>query len=318
MKLEEQVLIHNPVFANLFLQGPVLVLGSGGLIGRALTEWLHLRNFTVLEVKGRAHIDLRIPHSLDQFNSSNVQYVFFLAAEVGGARFLENPHRQLDIIENNLRIYQNVFPWLESRGIPFLFTSSYMQHMGNSYGVIKRLGETWIKELSSSVRNASLPDQLSRPTLASRTGGRVARFYNVYDVETRGGERRHVINDWVDGCHRSGRVVSRSDGTEIRQFLHASDAAQALGLMMLLHKHLEPVTDVASGRWVTLRQLADEMQQVLPDSCTFHFDQGVLAPARERLDPRQDSLLYHYFRPSVTLRDGLRRIAQDEYARKTR
>jgi len=127
----------------------VLVLGSGGLVGRTLVAWLEDREYTVVHVRNRRHIDLRETGALDVFNETQLAYVFFLACEVGGSKFIENSARdlQIGIIESNIRIYQVVFPWLAARKIPFVFTSSYLHGTANSYGVIKRLGEQWIRNL---------------------------------------------------------------------------------------------------------------------------------------------------------------------------
>lgn len=145
-------------------QRPVLVLGSGGLVGRALVRWLKLHSFRVLEVKNREDIDLREPGAMDRFNASHAQFVYFLACEVGGSKFLESSSeaQQLAIIRHNLRIYETVLNWFEEEvarrrqagddaGRPLMrgvFTSSYLQHMHNGYGAVKRVGEEWGASLS--------------------------------------------------------------------------------------------------------------------------------------------------------------------------
>jgi len=163
--------------------GPVLVLGSGGLIGRHLVKvcwWfcivkilffshsisvvalvsfsnnpplhpklqeLHQEGFEVLEVKNRRHVDLRITGALDQFSDKGIQMVYFLACEVGGSKFLDSSEGdvQLAIIRHNLQIYETVFGWLRTTRIPFIFTSSYLQFQPTSYGSIKRLGELYVE-----------------------------------------------------------------------------------------------------------------------------------------------------------------------------
>ena len=107
----------------------VLVLGSGGLVGRTLVAWLEERNYAVVHVRNRRHIDLRVQGALDVFNDTKIEYAFFLACEVGGSKFIESSTRnlQIGIIESNIKMYQVVFPWLAARKIPFTFTSSYLQ-----------------------------------------------------------------------------------------------------------------------------------------------------------------------------------------------
>lgn len=53
-----------------------------------------------------------MPHSLDGI--TNVSFVMFLACEVGGSKFMQDTsgNTQLDIIANNIRIYQTVFEYV--------------------------------------------------------------------------------------------------------------------------------------------------------------------------------------------------------------
>ena len=193
----------------------VLVLGSGGLVGRSVVQWLEARNYTVLHVRNRRHLDLRRPGALSVFDGEEVSFCFFLACEVGGAKFIESSARntQAGIIDSNLRIYQEVLPYLERRGIPFVFTSSYLHGTENSYGVVKRLGEQWVRNLGGL--------------------GKTLRLWNVYGAETLG-PKSHVLSDWAAQCAAGGRARSRTDGREERQFVHVEDTAAALGTAMLL------------------------------------------------------------------------------------
>ena len=97
------------------LQTPsaVLVLGSGGLVGRAAVRWLRAHQYEVLEVRNRRHIDLRRADALEVYNASNIAYCIFLACEVGGSKFIDSPATevQMSILTSNLKIYQTVLPW---------------------------------------------------------------------------------------------------------------------------------------------------------------------------------------------------------------
>jgi nucleoside-diphosphate-sugar epimerase len=66
----------------------VLLLGSGGTIGKALKIWLKQHGYSVQEVLNRNHIDLRRPNALASFQPASIDFVLFLACEVGGAKFI--------------------------------------------------------------------------------------------------------------------------------------------------------------------------------------------------------------------------------------
>ena len=104
----------------------VLVLGSGGLVGRALTAELQRRGYNVLESRDRMHLDLRVQGSLSRFDDTPIAFCFFLACEVGGSKFIASGSNEVAITRNNQKIYDNVFPYLQRRKIPFLFSSSQL------------------------------------------------------------------------------------------------------------------------------------------------------------------------------------------------
>ena len=258
----------------------VLVLGSGGLVGRAVVRWLSERGHEVLEVRDRRHIDLRERGALDAFNRSRVAYCVFLACEVGGSKFIDSSAAEVQrrILTSNLRIYQTVLPWLQERRIPFLFTSSYLQATPNAYGAAKRLGEQWVLQLGGL--------------------GRILRLWNVYGEE-RVGPKSHVLADWAEQCARRGFATSLTDGREERQFVHANDTAAACGLAMRHHEALEPVSDVSSGRWTTLRSVAQAVR-----GCPVRFSEAPAAE-RRRLSPQLNRTLHLFWAPRVSLAEGV-------------
>lgn len=273
------------VYLVLQVQGKVLVLGSGGLIGTALVQWLRENNFETVEVVNRGHIDLRVPGALDVFNDANISFVFFLACEVGGAKFIHSSEKgsQRQIVENNVLMYQTVFKWLDDRQVPFLFTSSYLQGQPNAYGSVKRLGEAWIKGLGI---------------------GKIVRLWNIYGPE-RIGLKSHVLTDWVHSCLRDGRILCLTDGTEPRQFLHVNDTAAALGAAMRHYSQIEMVTDISSDVWTRLHELGEVVTSEAPRPCPITYSSSKAA-VTELISPNTTAFLYQVWGPRVTLHEGVR------------
>ena len=56
-----------------------------------------------------------LPHWKCPRSESDVRFVIFLACEVGGSKFIENSREQvqINIARSNVRMYENVFPWLQ-------------------------------------------------------------------------------------------------------------------------------------------------------------------------------------------------------------
>ena len=309
MKVPPAVVLSLLLASVATVRGVALVLGSGGLIGGVLVRHLVRAGIRVEQVRNRRHIDLRVRGALDVFNRSDIQYCFFLACEVGGSKFLEDsdPRVQLGILESNLRMYQSVLPWLAEHRVPFAFTSSYLQGTQNPYGVVKRLGEQWVRHLGTQNPYGAV-ERLGEQWVRHLGLGRTFRLWNVYGPETTG-PKSHVLSDWATACVRDGVVHSRTDGHEVRQFVHVEDVADALVRGMSLHARLPIVSDVSSGEWVAMRVAAAQLEaavRAVPGlHCHIRFA-GVPAAARARLSPQLDGVLHGEWRSRISLPEGAR------------
>ena len=192
----------------------ITILGSSGQIGAYLTEYLRrgdkydVREFDV--VNGE-HQDLTIiPNAELHRVIMTSDFVFFLAFDVGGSRYLKKYQHTFDFVNNNTRILASVFDLLGRYKVPFIFASSQMSNMSYSpYGVLKRVGELYTQTLK----------------------GLTVKFWNVYGVE-KDHEKAHVITDFIRRGFEEGSFEMLTDGTEERQFLYAEDCCEALETIM--------------------------------------------------------------------------------------
>jgi nucleoside-diphosphate-sugar epimerase len=271
----------------------VLVLGSGGLIGRALTNALRSEGYEVFEVKGRADLDLRVPGALARFTPLNISFVYFLACDVGGSKFIDAADQQYQILHSNLAMYQVVFPWLQSVAVPFIFTSSYNMHRMGAYGSIKRLGEVWTNLIPQ---------------------GQVVRFWNVYGPERRG-LRAHVLTDWIDICYSSEpTIIALTNGLEVRQFSFVDDVADSLVHLLEQPDWLSgsrvSAIDIASGQWTSIREVGAIIMDLLPH-CNISWS-STAAAFDVRIEPElstdlHERVMKHSWQ-RTTLRDGIARM----------
>jgi nucleoside-diphosphate-sugar epimerase len=126
-----------------------LVLGSAGQIGSHLVEYLKTQGEKVYEIDilNNEWEDLRIQNNmvLDEYLlEADIVYecdiVYFLAFDVGGAKYLEQYQDTSEFIMNNMRIMSNTFDAIQQSGTPFIFASSQMAEMSySSYGMLKAL-----------------------------------------------------------------------------------------------------------------------------------------------------------------------------------
>ena len=191
----------------------IAVLGSSGQIGFYLIEYLRKNNHTVFEfdIENNPEQDMTvIPNILLEDTISKSDFVFFLAFDVGGSRYLKKYQHTFQFINNNARLMVNAFEILKKYKKPFIFASSQMSNMSYSpYGVLKNVGELYTKSLN----------------------GLIVKFWNVYGIE-HNLEKSHVITDFIRKGFESGVIDMLTDGEEERDFLYAEDCCEALESVM--------------------------------------------------------------------------------------
>lgn len=269
-----------------------LVLGSSGQIGGHLCEYLESINETVkrFDIVDSLDFDLRIQNNELLNNAlSESDFVYFLAFDVGGARYLANNQDRASFIGNNMKIMSNTFDVILNHNKPFVFASSQMSYMSDSsYGSLKRLGEKMTLDL----------------------GGVVTRFWNVYGIEN-DLTKSHVITDLVRCGLRTGKIHVMTDGKEVRQFLYADDCSRCLyEVSKEYNKFSRNSLDVSSFAWTSVFEIAKIIANKLEISeITFgNFKDGL-----QTLDPiNPDRHVLNFWEPKISLIDGISRIVEFE------
>jgi len=208
-----------------------LVIGSEGFVGRPLCGYLQSQGEEVVrfDIKRGEHEDgRRVRLSLE-----GIDRVYFLAWEVGGAKYLYRDDVQFVQLDWNLQLLLNLMPQLRAAAVPFLFVSSQLaEEYDTVYGVTKRLGEVWTHLLQ---------------------GVRV-RLWNVYGGYEDRTERSHVVADFVHQALDHGRIDMMTTGEEVRQFIHVDDVCRAFHAA--LSGRFQGVYDVSTFEWVRVLDVA--------------------------------------------------------------
>jgi nucleoside-diphosphate-sugar epimerase len=204
-----------------------LVLGGSGMIGSHLCEHLLQKGETVVNLDLKVDFDLR-QMSLDNFRG--VDYVWFFAWDVGGAKYIMNHDNSFKLLNNNLKICANVFSFLKETQIPFMFASTQLVNTDNIYGLTKIVGEEYAKLMN----------------------GKIVRFWNVYGWEEPG-EKSHVITDLVLQGLTKGEIQLMTNGEEERQFIHINDCVKNLFDVRSLN---EKVIHFTNNKWIPVKEAA--------------------------------------------------------------
>lgn len=265
-----------------------LVLGSSGQIGLELCKFLKKEGHDVVEfdIVADDSQDLRIPNILNDL-IKDVDFVMFLAFDVGGSRYLKKYQHTYDFIDNNVRLTLFTFETLKKYQKPFIFASSQMANMSYSpYGVCKSIGEVYSKALN----------------------GLTVKFWNVYGPE-HDLEKSHVITDFILKA-RQGKIEMMTDGKEERQFLHAEDCSRCL--MILSDKYNEIDRDsnlhITNFGWNTVLEIAEIIKESIP--CDIQPSKEIdTVQMNKRNEP--DPYILNFWKPEISINEGINKIIKE-------
>ena len=272
----------------------ISVLGSSGQIGAYLTEYLRGKGHEVIEIDknlGPQHNLTVIPNEFVEIQIKRSDFVFVLAFDVGGSRYLKKYQHTFDFVNNNTRMMANVFTMLEKHKKRFVFASSQMSNMSYSpYGVLKRVGELYTATLK----------------------GLTVKFWNVYGIE-KDMDKAHVITDFIRKGFEEKEFDMLTDGTEERQFLYAEDCCEALEAVMENYTDFKPEDPlhITSFRSNTVREVANIIQGcfALEGMYDVKINSG-LAKDSVQMDKRNtaDAYILDWWVPKTTIDNGIRQV----------
>ena len=274
----------------------ITILGSSGQIGAYLTEYLTKKGHDVRSFDkndGDQYDMTKIPNPDLHARISTSEFVFFLAFDVGGSRYLKKYQHTFKFIDNNTRMMANAFKYLEQYKVPFVFASSQMSSMSYSpYGVMKRVGELYTKSL----------------------GGLIVKFWNVYGIE-KDHEKAHVITDFIRKGFETGVIDMLTDGTEQREFLYAEDCCEALESVMrhYTEHNSDSELHITSFQSTTILEIGKIIQGLFKS-------QGkkiTLNPAQAKDDVQKDARneanphIKKWWKPKTSIEDGIEKIYEE-------
>ena len=272
----------------------ITILGSAGQIGAYLTEYLRKKGYEVTEfdvVNGEDEDITTIPNPKLMRVIRMTDFVFVLAFDVGGSRYLKKYQHTFDFVNNNTRILANVFNLLGEYKKPFVFASSQMSNMSYSpYGVLKRVGELYTQTLK----------------------GLTVKFWNVYGVEN-DPEKSHVITDFIRRGFEEGQFEMLTDGTEERQFLYAEDCCEALETVMENYTDFKPEDPlhITSFRSETIKEVAAMIKGCFYTDGMYDVEINPgLAKDSVQMDKRNeaDNYILSWWVPKTTIDKGIRKV----------
>ena len=271
----------------------VTVLGSSGQIGAYLTEYLRNKGHYVTEFDktNASWQDMTtIPNSALRSAISQSDFVFFLAFDVGGSRYLKKYQNTFNFIDNNTRLLASGFEYLNEYKTPFVFASSQMSNLSfSSYGILKNVGELYTKSL----------------------GGLVTKFWNVYGIE-KDYEKSHVITDFIKKGFETGVIDMITDGQEEREFLYAQDCCEALETVMNNYSDFNSNDELHVTSFSSIKII--DIAQIIQQKFAMIGKKIDIKPSIDTDTVQQNSknvaskYLTNWWKPTTSLDDGIAKV----------
>jgi nucleoside-diphosphate-sugar epimerase len=275
----------------------ITILGSSGQIGSYLSQYLRSKGHVVTDfdkVETPNHDMTVIPNQYLENAIETADFVFFLAFDVGGSRYLKKYQHTFQFIDNNARLMANAFGILQKYNKRFIFASSQMSNMSYSpYGVLKNVGELYAKSLN----------------------GLIVKFWNVYGIEN-DHEKAHVITDFIRKGFDTGVIDMLTDGQEEREFLYAEDCCEALETIMENYSSFTPEDNlhITSFRSTKILDIANII--IGQFNLIGKYDIK-LQPSEEKdsvqMDKKNkpDTYLTKWWTPKTTIEQGILKVFKD-------
>ncbi len=271
----------------------VLILGSSGQVGAYLSEYLVKKGYEVtnFDVLNNEKEDLRvIPNDYLERCIEESDFIFFLAFDVGGSRYLRKYQNTFEFINNNSRLMVNTFDYLSKYKKRFVFASSQMSNMNFSpYGVLKNVGELYTKSLS----------------------GLIVKFWNVFGIE-KDMEKAHVITDFIKKGFEEREFQMLTNGLEEREFLYAEDCCEALEKLMLHYEEFNSNDDlhITSFESNTILEIASIVESLFKkEGLDIKIKPGKEIDQVQRSQKnRPNQYITKWWRPRTTLQEGIGKV----------
>jgi len=273
----------------------ILILGSEGQIGGHLVEFLkNKKEYEIIKfdiVLGKKFDIRNYKNSILEKNIKKSDFIFFLAFDVGGSRYLKKYQNSYKFMINNLLIMNNTFQLLKKYKKKFVFASSQMSNMDfTPYGTLKRLGENITKSLNSVY----------------------VKFWNVYGIE-KDLDKSHVITDFILKALKNRKIKMLTNGTESREFLYASDCSEGLYTIMKRFKFFSKSNKelhLTTGKRIKIINIAKIIQKIfLKRKIKIKIIPSLkIDDLQKNKNNKSNNFILKYWKPKTEINDGIEKI----------
>ncbi|MBR9859455.1 NAD-dependent epimerase/dehydratase family protein [bacterium] len=301
-----------------------LVLGGGGFIGHNLIKRLKNEGFYVLSVDLKVNEfeesfadefiidDLRNQAIWSRLVEFKPDWIFQLAADMGGAGYVFTGEHDADIMHNSSIINLNMLQHFKNENARIFFASSaciYPEHNqidpnnpicseDSAYPANPDSEYGWEKLFSERMMLAFAKDY--------NMDIRIARLHNVFGPygSYKGGKEkapaalcRKVIN-----AQNNTEIEIWGHGKQTRSFLFIDDALDAI-ILLMKSNYLQPI-NIGSEEMISINNLAENIISLSGKSLTIKNIDGPVGVQGRSSDNRQIEVNLNW-KPKLSLKEGI-------------
>jgi len=254
----------------------ILVCGAGGFIGTHLVEKLkeqgnyvigidlHYPEYSQSLADEFVIADLRVRSNVDHVIKSDIDEIYQLAADMGGAGYIFTGEHDADIMHNSCQINLNVLDVMKKKGIKKVFYSSsacmYPSHnQEDPQNPLMSEDSAYPANPDSEYGWEKLFSERLYLTYARNYNidVRIARFHNIFGP----------LGSWNNGkekapaalcrkvamCENGGTVEIWGPGNQTRSFLYIDECVE--GMQRIMNSNCTVPVNLGSTRMISINQL---------------------------------------------------------------
>ncbi|MBA2653226.1 MAG: GDP-L-fucose synthase [Tatlockia sp.] len=297
----------------------IYVAGHRGMVGSAIVRRLEQSGYNNLLVRSHAELDLTNQAQVsDFFAAEKPDYVFLAAAKVGG--ILANDTYRGEFIYQNLMIQTNIIHAAWQAGIQrLLFLGSSCiyprncpQPIQENYLLTGSLEQTNEPYAIAKIAGIKLCESYNRQYDTRYVSVMPTNLYGPndnYDLNN-----SHVLPALLRKAHEAKirgdkQLVVWGSGTQMREFLHVDDMADAC-LFLMEQQGNEKIYNIGSGVDISIRELAEIIMDVIDFKGEIVFDKTKPDGTPRKL-LNMERMKNLGWRAQINLRDGIAKTYQD-------
>ena len=299
----------------------IYVAGHRGMVGSALVENLERKGFVNIITRTSQELDLTNQLAVKTFfESEKPEYVFLAAAKVGG--IVANDTYSADFIYENILIqthvihesYKNKVKKLLFLGSSCIYPKLAPQPLKEEYlltGLLEETNESYAIAKIAGIKMCEAYRKQYGCSFISAMPCNLYGFNDNYDLQN-----SHVIPALLRKFHdakssKSPEVIVWGTGTPLREFLHASQMADACVYLMQNYDD-GGFVNVGSGSEISIGDLANMVKEIVGFQGEIIFDTTKPdGTPRKIMDVSRLSSLG--WENSIALKQGIEKVYKEKF-----